>query len=293
MHQLQTASLHWQQQVDEALERYIADYAGAELLIQAMRYSLFNGGKRIRPILCYATSQALQVDTELLDAYSAAIECIHAYSLIHDDLPAMDDDDLRRGKPTCHIAYGEATAILAGDALNTLAFQLISEEDALPAAVRLQLIRCLSRAAGMHGMVAGQMMDMAATGQQITLPQLERLHRHKTGALLLAAVEGPALVAQPTEAIRTGLQEYARCIGLAFQVQDDILDIEGDTATLGKPQGSDLQHNKSTYPALLGLEQAREYAAKLIDTAITSLAPLGDHAALLRELAYYIVRRNH
>ena len=270
-------------------------------LLEAMRYGLFNGGKRLRPVLVYASCLALGSELERADAAAAAIECIHAYSLIHDDLPAMDDDALRRGKPTCHIAFDEATAILAGDALQPLAFELLSQPSSLPAKTQLEMVRILAQASGDGGMVAGQMFDIDAEGQQLTLIQLEQMHRLKTGALINAAVQLGALASGNSDsASLEALGDYATAIGLAFQVQDDILDIESDTQTLGKTQGADLARDKSTYPALLGLEAAKAKAADLHQQALDALQRMPPQAAhaeqnteLLRQIADYIIARNH
>ncbi|MFO1367698.1 MAG: farnesyl diphosphate synthase [Marinagarivorans sp.] len=264
---------------------------GSQHLIDAMGYSLLLGGKRVRPILTLAAAQACGGATAATRAAAVALEAIHAYSLIHDDLPAMDNDSLRRGQPTCHIAYGEATAILAGDALQALAFNQLVRADA-SATTRLALIEHLSQAAGALGMVAGQALDMAATNQAIDLAALELMHRHKTGALIEAAVIMGALSAGENEPERLdALGRYARAIGLAFQVQDDILDVTGDTATLGKQQGADVQLNKSTYVSLLGLSAARQHAHRLVDDALQSIVLFDERAEPLRALARYIIAR--
>ena len=265
-------------------------------LHQAMRYSVLNGGKRTRPLLTYATGQALGLKEELLDAQACAVEFIHVYSLIHDDLPAMDNDDLRRGKPTCHKAFDEATAILAGDALQALAFHVISADPDIKTntEARLQMIATLAKASGSQGMVGGQAIDLAAVGAQLTLPELENMHIHKTGALIRASVN---LAVLSKEAVDPGLAKqldhYAKCIGLSFQVQDDILDIESDTTTLGKTQGKDHENDKPTYPALLGMAGAKQKARELHEQAIASLGCLGGEADLLRDLSLYIIQRNH
>lgn len=264
-------------------------------LANAMRYGVMNGGKRVRPFLVYATAEALGGSPEQADVAAVAIEMIHSYSLVHDDLPAMDNDDLRRGKPTCHIAFDEATAILAGDALLTGAFELLANAPLQSDAQRLQLIRILSTAAGAAGMVAGQSIDLGHVGKAMTLDALERMHRHKTGALIRAAVlMGAACVSAdlPHEQ-RDALVSYAEAIGLAFQVQDDILDIESDTETLGKTQGADIALNKPTYPALLGLEGAHAKAAELIAEAHKALTYLPGNTQTLATLANYIVERKH
>ncbi|HKK05360.1 MAG TPA: farnesyl diphosphate synthase [Gammaproteobacteria bacterium] len=265
-------------------------------LHRAMRYAVLDGGKRIRPLLVYAAGQAVGVDEALLDAPACAVELIHAYSLIHDDLPAMDDDDLRRGKPTVHKAFGEALAILAGDALQTLAFDVLARNahTDLNAAQRVEMIASLTLASGSRGMVGGQAIDMAATGQRLDLPALEIMHIHKTGALIRASVRLGALCRAelPADAL-DALDHYAKCVGLAFQIRDDILDVEGDTATLGKTQGADLARDKPTYPALLGLDGAKQRAAELYQEALDSLGVLGEAAEPLRGIAGVIVERAH
>ncbi|CAM7724469.1 (2E,6E)-farnesyl diphosphate synthase [Atlantibacter hermannii] len=267
-------------------------------LVEAMHYGTLLGGKRLRPFLVYATGEMFAVSPQALDAPAAAIECIHAYSLMHDDLPAMDDDDLRRGQPTCHIKFGEANAILAGDALQTLAFSILSDAPmpGVALADRLSLISELAMASGIAGMCGGQALDLDAEGKQVSLDALERIHRHKTGALIRAAVRMGALCAGEAgrEAL-TLLDRYAESIGLAFQVQDDILDVVGDTATLGKRQGADQHLGKSTYPALLGLEQAREKAQALCDDALAALRELSSQqmdTRTLEALANYIIQRD-
>lgn len=264
------------------------------LLHQAMRYAVLGGGKRIRPVLVYLAGQAVGAVPEILDGPACAVEFIHAYSLIHDDLPAMDNDDLRHGQPTCHKAFGEALAILAGDALQALAFQTLGQDPAMiaDAALRLRMLGVLAQAAGSRGMVGGQAIDLAATGQELSLAELENMHIHKTGALIRASVLLGALSQPAVEpALLERLDRYAKCIGLAFQIRDDILDVVGDTMTLGKPQGSDRALNKPTYPALLGLEGAREHAYLLHQDALSSLNAFGDEADPLRWIAAYIVER--
>jgi geranylgeranyl pyrophosphate synthase len=263
-------------------------------LAEAMAYSLFNGGKRVRPTLIYAVGEALNSPAAAgLDTVAAAVECIHAYSLTHDDLPAMDDDDLRRGKPSCHIAFNEATAILAGDALQTLAFQWLAEDETLGAELKVTLVSRLARASGMEGMVLGQAIDLGAVNQTLDIAQLERMHHRKTGALISASVAMAARACNASEAQVQSLEHYARCLGLAFQVQDDILDVISDTATLGKHQGADLKLNKPTYVSLLGLEGAQKRADELYREALDAIADFNDSAGWLRALAAYIVQRNH
>ncbi|WP_017216364.1 (2E,6E)-farnesyl diphosphate synthase [Pseudoalteromonas sp. NJ631] len=268
-----------------------------ENIKSATRYSIENGGKRLRPFLVYCTGELFGAASGDLDKAAAAIECVHSYSLVHDDLPAMDDDELRRGRPTCHIQFDEATAILAGDALQTLAFELLSEHQfAVNHHAQIKMISALAKASGLQGMVGGQALDIAATDRSITIDELERIHKLKTGALLSCAVELGILCGNPeqvTEQACNAIRTYGRAIGLAFQVRDDILDVEGDTAVLGKPQGSDIEHNKSTYPALLGLEQAKEKAEQLIDEALDALTKIDGDTEILADLAKYIIDREY
>lgn len=285
---------HCRTQVDSALDRYLPSDEDPTQLRAAMRYSLFNGGKRVRPILAYATALAVQpdIDLALINPIAAALECLHSYSLVHDDLPAMDNDDLRRGKPTCHIAFTEATAILAGDGLQTLAFDLLTRSN-LPSQIQIQLIRQLTLGSGIDGMVLGQAIDLAAVDHQLDLVQLENMHRHKTGALIRASVAMGAISAGADDKQLTTLDNYAAAIGLAFQVQDDILDITSDTATLGKQQGADIARNKPTYVSLLGLDAAKTKVAELHRQALGALNGFGASAAPLRQLASYIVERSN
>ena len=286
-------------QANDALRRFIAPLPFQNTpLVDAMQYGALLGGKRLRPFLVYATGKMFGVSMTTLDAPAAAVECIHAYSLMHDDLPAMDNDDLRRGQPTCHIKFGEASAILAGDALQTLAFSILSDTPMTEVSDRdrLAMLSELATASGVAGMCGGQALDLEAEGQRVNLEMLERIHRHKTGALIRAAVRLGALSAgaQGRKALPL-LDKYAECIGLAFQVQDDILDVVGDTATLGKRQGADQQLGKSTYPALLGLEQARKKASDLIAEARQSLTVLAAQSldtTALEALADYIILRD-
>lgn len=284
----------YRQRVEAWLEVHLPEVEDPTRLNSAMRYSLFNGGKRVRPILVYASGLSISpgLDLAILDPVAAALECLHSYSLVHDDLPAMDNDDLRRGKPTCHIAYDEATAILAGDGLQALAFDYLCLTP-LPASTQIQLVQHLSRGAGAGGMVLGQAIDLAAVNQSLDLQQLETMHRHKTGALIRASVAMGALAAGANQQQLLYLDTYASAIGLAFQVQDDILDVTSDTATLGKQQGADIALNKPTYVSLLGLEQARRKAQILYEQALNALEPFGDSAEHLRLLAAYIVGRNY
>jgi len=264
-------------------------------LHQALHYSCFNGGKRVRPLLVYAAAQAISGQTDansLSRAAAVAIELMHAYSLVHDDLPAMDDDDLRRGQATCHIAFDEATAILAGDALQPLAFQVLADASRKQAGIGLLLVQQLSTAAGAEGMVAGQAIDLAAVDQQLSLAQLEHMHSLKTGKLIKAAVAMGAIAAgcQDPDQL-AALDRYAAAVGLAFQVQDDILDVTADTATLGKQQGADAALNKPTYVSLLGLEQAQAKATELHQQALQALESFDDGAQALRALSAYVVQR--
>ena len=267
-----------------------------EKLHQAMRYSTLNGGKRMRPLLTYCTGKALGIAIEALDAPACAVEFIHVYSLIHDDLPAMDDDDLRRGKATCHVAYDEATAILTGDALQSHAFQILATDSSITTSAekRLEMIRVLARASGSQGMVGGQAIDLASVGKTISLPELENMHIHKTGALIRASVQLATLASADIDPVMANkLDHYAKCIGLSFQVKDDILDEESDTETLGKTQGKDQDNDKPTYPALLGLAGAKQKAQELHQQAVDSLSVFGEEADLLRNLSLYIIERTH
>lgn len=284
-----------QARVDAALET-LFDAPSNELdrLYQAMRYSVTNGGKRVRPLLVYAACEALGGNLDQADGAACAVELIHAYSLVHDDLPAMDDDDLRRGKPTTHKAFDEACAILAGDGLQALAFEVLADRRRNPqdGDTRLAMITALAQASGPAGMVGGQAIDLGSVGIRLDQAALETMHRHKTGALIEASVRLGALASgRADDALLRALQVYARAVGLAFQVQDDILDVESDTATLGKTQGKDQAADKPTYPALLGLDAAKDYALELRDQALHALRPLGEAAEPLRALARYIVER--
>jgi geranylgeranyl diphosphate synthase type II len=265
-------------------------------LYESMRYSLMAGGKRLRPMLVLAVLEALDKPVERGLPYACALEMIHTYSLIHDDLPAMDDDDLRRGKPTNHKVFGEATAILAGDALLTRAFSLIAESyladpDVKPSTT-VKLIAELGKRAGATGMVGGQMADIEGEGKRLDLQQLEYIHRHKTGDLLVAALRGGGYLAEADESQMEALTRYGICIGHAFQIQDDILNVEGDAALLGKAVGSDADREKATYPALLGLEESKRRLHALIDEAKSALATAGLSHSVLPQLADYVCNRN-
>lgn len=293
--QLEELTRRYSVRVDAALEKFLTATAGpSELLQEALQYSLLNGGKRLRPLLVYATGQALGADLNHCDRPAMAVELIHAYSLVHDDLPAMDDDDLRRGRPTCHKAFDEATAILAGDALQTLAFEVLTFEvlpdEQQPAA--LAMVKTLAQASGTQGMVAGQMLDLQGEGKQLSLEELQRLHSHKTGALIRAAVRMGALAAGANADVLKTLDAYATALGLAFQVQDDLLDIQGDEATLGKKTGADALLNKATYPSLLGIEGAEQRAQELAKQACDSLNNLSGEWSCLIALANWSINRN-
>ncbi|MBE0487731.1 MAG: polyprenyl synthetase family protein [Halomonas sp.] len=265
--------------------------AAVPRLDAAMRHGVLVGGKRLRPVLVYAAGRALGAEDAALDAPAMAIELVHAYSLVHDDLPAMDDDDLRRGQPTVHKAFDEATAILAGDALQALAFEVLAcaSHPHLPA-----MIRTLAQAAGRDGMVAGQALDLAAVGGHPDAEALATMHGHKTGALIRASVRlGGLAAAAEGDPRLAALDDYARAIGLAFQIHDDVLDVTGDTATLGKASGADAARDKPTYPSLLGLVGARARARALVEEGVAALAPLGEGAAPLKALARYMIERDH
>ncbi len=282
---------------EQALEKLLPEAESAPTrLHEAMRYAVTGGGKRIRPVLTYATGRTLGMPESQLHGPACAIEIIHAYSLIHDDLPAMDDDDLRRGRPTCHKSFDEATAILAGDALQALAFEiLISElDETARAKYGCEMVLKLAQAAGHLGMAGGQAIDLAAVNSQLNIDELENMHRLKTGALIEAAVELPAIFCEgASKSQKTALQKYARNIGLAFQIQDDILDVIGDTETLGKPQGADEALNKPTYYSLLGLDGARAKLRQVHHAAVDAISQFDDRADLLRGIADYIIERTH
>ncbi len=261
----------------------------------AMRYATLGNGKRVRPVLAYAAGRALGVEPERLDGPATAVELIHAYSLVHDDLPAMDDDDMRRNRPSCHRAFGEATAILTGDALQALAFRVLARDKTMEvdAAIRIEMIETVATASGSRGMAGGQALDLAAVGKELNLAELENMHIHKTGALIRASVRLGALSAHGvSEDLLQGMDHYAKCIGLAFQVRDDILDVEGNSETLGKTQGKDQAAHKPTYPSLLGLEESKKMAERLCSEALESLQLLDPRADPLRWLARYIVERS-
>ena len=286
-----------QQRVEHALDQRLPNAATLpQKLHEAMRYCVLDGGKRTRPLLAYCTGEALGIAPEHLDGIACAVEFIHVYSLIHDDLPAMDDDALRRGKATCHIAYDEATAILAGDGLQALAFETLANDPTLnaTATARVQMISMLAKASGSFGMVGGQAIDLDSVGIQLSLPELENMHIHKTGALIRASVNLACLAKADIDAnSAVQLDGYAKCIGLSFQVKDDILDEESDTQTLGKTQGKDRDQNKPTYPALLGINGAKQKAQELHERALEHLTIFGTEADLLRDVSLYIIQRSH
>ena len=274
-----------------ALEHFLgAQNPAAARLAAAMRYAVMNGGKRVRPALVYGAAQAVGASVEKAEPAAVAVELIHCYSLVHDDLPCMDDDDLRRGQPTCHKAFDEATALLAGDTLQTLAFLALAG-GMLEAGRRVEQMTVLSRAS--VDMAVGQALDIAAEGQTLDLAALERVHRHKTGALIRASVALGAIAGDADAAARMALDTFADRLGLAFQVHDDVLDVIGDPGKIGKRAGADIARDKATYPALLGLQAAQDLAARLHDEAVAALAPLGAAAAPLRELADFLVARDH
>jgi len=281
--------------VEEALERYLSASKGFyNQIVEAMRYSLFAGGKRLRPILCLAATEVVGGKRETALPVACALEMIHTYSLIHDDLPAMDNDDFRRGKPTNHRIFGEAIAILAGDGLLTEAFYLLSYPDLLERIPPVQLVRIshlVAQAAGFRGMISGQVMDLEATGKEIGLEELKVIHDHKTGALIQVAMESGAIIGGGNEIEVEALKEYGTQIGLAFQIVDDILDIEGNPEEMGKNTGSDEFQQKATYPKLLGLSKAKEMAQTCIKRGIHALKPFGERATPLRALAQYIIER--
>ncbi len=297
----------YRQRVDRALEAALSatessapdsvDSISSDLLA-AMRYSTFNGGKRIRPVLVYLTARSLNIHAAVIDQPACAVELIHCYSLVHDDMPPMDNDDLRRGQPTCHKQFSDATALLTGDALQTLAFEVLSNTSATASAFnckqQLAMISTLASASGINGMAGGQAQDLSATGKHLQLQQLKHMHEHKTGALIRASIRLGALthpeVGQDT---LEALDLYARNIGLSFQIKDDILDVESDTQTLGKQQGADINLNKATYPALLGMDNARTMAQQCHQNALDSLSRFDHRADPLRWLSEYIITRDH
>jgi geranylgeranyl pyrophosphate synthase len=287
----------WRLRMEAALDKRLPSAGEIPTrLHEAMRYSVLGGGKRIRPALLFATALTLGLAEDEVEAAACAIELIHVYSLVHDDLPAMDDDDLRRGRPTCHKAYDEATAILVGDALQPLAFQLLARDPALPAsaAVRLRLVDILSEASGTYGMAGGQAIDLQVQGKKLDIAEVEDMHARKTGALIRASVLMPATCLPSLEPARyDALAGFVGPIGLAFQIQDDLLDVLGDVTTLGKAAGADSQRAKPTHPAVLGVTASQERVRKLHAQALHSLEPFGEHAAPLRDLAAWLLARSY
>ena len=279
---------------DAALERVLPPAALApQRLHEAMRYAVLGGGTRLRPVLVYAAGAALGAEPGRLAPAACAVEIIHAYSLVHDDLPAMDDDALRRGRATCHIAFGEAMAILAGDALQALAFEVLANDGYAAAPTKVEMLRVLAAACGAHGMAGGQALDLAAVGHKLAPPELERMHVFKTGALIRASVRLGALGAGCSDAaLLDALERYGHALGLAFQIRDDIIDIESDSATLGKTAGKDAAHDKPTYPAILGMDGSRAELARMTQAALDALAPLGERGADLAALARYVADRD-
>jgi farnesyl diphosphate synthase len=287
----------WRERMERTLARRLppANEVPARLH-EAMRYSVLGGGKRVRPALVFATAQTLGLSEDEVEAAACAIELIHVYSLVHDDLPAMDDDDLRRGRPTCHKAYDEATAILVGDALQPLAFQLLVRDAALPAApaIRLRLVDLLSEASGTHGMAGGQAIDLEVQGRKLDIAQVEDMHARKTGAIIRASVLMAAECApQLATHLYAALNRFATAIGLAFQIQDDLLDVIGDVSTLGKATGADREHAKPTHPAVIGIAASQERVHLLHNEALDALVPFGERAAPLRSLAHWLLSRHY
>jgi geranylgeranyl diphosphate synthase, type II len=289
--------IEYQQRVNRALDKWLPpEDLNPTTLHQAMRYSVLGSGKRVRPVLVYATADALDIPLHKVDGIAAAVEIIHAYSLIHDDLPAMDDDDLRRGRPTCHKQFDEATAILAGDALQALAFYILSHDPEMTQdmANRIKMIEKLALFSGSRGMAGGQAIDLASVGKSLDITELETMHIHKTGALIRTSIHMAALSANDIDEQQLhALDQYAKKIGLSFQVQDDILDVISDTETLGKPQGSDAQLGKPTFPSIIGLKAAQEKALQLHHQALEAIASFGAKADILRTISHWFVARRH
>jgi len=283
----------WQQRFEKLLDRHLPEETQEPTLLhQAMRYSALAGGKRFRPVLVYATGKALGFPAENLDSIAAAIEIIHAYSLIHDDLPAMDDDDMRRGRPSCHCAFDEATAILAGDALQALAFEILSRELPVNSPHSLSVINTIARACGSTGMAGGQALDLGAVGIRIDEAALKNMHRLKTGALIKASVSAPCTLAGTDRQTHDGLSAYGECVGLAFQVHDDILDVTGNSELIGKSTFADIALDKPTFPSVLGLDESRRQARNLRDRAISHLKAVEGDTSTLEWLADYVVSRD-
>ncbi len=283
--------------IDRLLEHWLPSASvSPQGLHEAMRYSAMANGKRVRPALVYATAETLNIPLELVDGPAVAIELIHAYSLIHDDLPAMDDDDLRRGRPTCHKRFDEASAILAGDAIQALSFYILSHDPSMTedAKKRLKMIETLALFSGSRGMAGGQAFDLASVGKTLNIAELENMHIHKTGALIRTCIHMAAYSCDNiSDKTFNSLDKYAKAIGLSFQVQDDILDVIGDTETLGKPQGSDIAQNKPTFPSIIGLKESQEKALDLHQHALNSLSEFGEEADILRDISDWFVHREH
>ena len=282
--------------IERALTRILpAEGKDDPVIFQAVRYSLFAGGKRLRPILCLAAAEAVGGEADALLPVACSLELIHTYSLIHDDLPAMDNDDYRRGRLTSHKVFGEGIAILAGDALLTEAFRLLARRELMPGIapeLLLEVTGEIAEAAGLSGMIGGQVLDIRSEGEPVDLETLQRIHRMKTGALISVSIRAGAILAGASESELTSLSDYARQIGLAFQIADDILNVEGDRALLGKGTGSDAARGKVTFPALLGIEESRSRAEKLVLGALAALSSFDDRAEPLREIARYVLSRN-
>jgi geranylgeranyl pyrophosphate synthase len=287
----------WRLRMEHALAARLPDPSMVpSRLHEAMRYSVLGGGKRIRPALLFATARTLGLSEDSVEAAACAIELVHVYSLVHDDLPAMDNDDLRRGRPTCHKAYDEATALLVGDALQPLAFQLLASDPGLPAspAIRLRLIDMLAQASGTFGMAGGQAIDLAVQGMRLDIGQVEDMHARKTGAVIRASVLMAAECAPPLDAsLYAALTRFAAAVGLAFQIQDDLLDVTGDVSTLGKATGADSERAKPTHPAVIGIPASQQRVRLLHNQAINALAPFGNRAEPLRSLAHWLLSRQY
>jgi geranylgeranyl diphosphate synthase type II len=287
----------WRERMEQALAMRLPPANDVpKRLHEAMRYSVLGGGKRVRPALLFATAQTLGLSEDEVEAAACAIELIHVYSLVHDDLPAMDDDDLRRGRPTCHKAYDEATAILVGDALQPLAFQILVRDPALPAApaIRLRLVDLLSEASGTYGMAGGQAIDLEVQGRKLDIAQVEDMHARKTGTIIRASVLMAAECAPQLAAhLYAALNRFATAIGLAFQIQDDLLDVIGDVSTLGKATGADREHAKPTHPAVIGIAASQERVHLLHNEALDALVPFGERAAPLRSMAHWLLSRHY
>ncbi len=291
---LDTYLVSMRKQINDALVVMLDSAANSSRISKAMQYSLMAGGKRLRPILCLTATKAVGGKSENAMRAACALEMIHTYSLIHDDLPAMDNDDLRRGRPTCHLAFNEATAILAGDGLLTLAFQVLSTNNFTnenQASKWLRVLHHIATAAGYEGMIEGQMRDMASEGTQLDMEALEKMHALKTGALIEASVYSGAMLGGGSHKQVEKLRSYGKNIGLAFQVADDIMDIEGDPAVMGKGAGTDQVRNKNTYPALIGIEESRALAQKLVSNALQALNYFDNKSDPLRAIAQYIIER--